>query len=50
MRARNYKDELFQQWTGKDLPALWTEFAQDSAPPAAAPPATTEPPKIEPAP
>ncbi len=34
MRARKYKDELFQEWTGKDLPTLWNEFALASAPPA----------------
>jgi hypothetical protein len=46
MRARNYKDELFQEWTGKDLPTLWNEFAQESAPP----PAPVEPAKTEPVP
>jgi hypothetical protein len=26
MRAGGYKDELFQEWTGSDLDALWKEF------------------------
>ncbi len=33
MRARTYKDELFKELTGKDLPALWEEFRLSIAPP-----------------